>query len=441
MDNLLQKEKKENRDNISVNTWPEKIKWLQILVSYDTTSSKSNLALIHHIRDALVSLGLRPYLNAETNITHKANLFVTIPSASGSYKGGIVLSGHTDTVPVSGQKWQSDPFDLLDKIVENDLDSQSKSSFKKATLYQKSKKLIQCSERRLYGRGTCDMKGFIAVCLASIPKIIKLQLSIPIHIALSYDEEIGCLGVPSMIQSCQSRGINPALCIVGEPTLMLPVVAHKSVHSFLCQIYGHATHSSLAPQGVNAIEYAARIICKIRNITNNKNINKIIDKNFDIPFTTTQTGLITGGNSINTVPEYCEFSFEFRTILNHEAEILFAKIKKYSNELINEMREISEETDIKFTQLESIPALEPSNDPFLKNVLKNFSKEPHQRKVAYATEAGIFSQFNIPTIVCGPGSIKQAHRANEYISFSQLQKCENFLDNLLNFMDKNSQLD
>lgn len=420
--------------NVNKKSWPDKLEWLRILVSHDTTSSKSNLMLIHEIRNALISLGLNPHLSSEKGIHHKSNLFVTIPSSNGSCQGGIMLSGHTDTVPVTGQKWNSNPFVLLDKIIENNSDTNHSNDGK--NIFLKTENVLKHTERRLYGRGTCDMKGFISVCLAYIPKIIKAHLSIPVHIALSYDEEVGCLGIPSMIQDCKSKGIKPDLCFVGEPTSMLPVIAHKSVQSFLCQVYGHATHSSLTPQGVNAIEYAARIICKIKEMANKELKNETFDENFDIPFTTSQTGLITGGNAINTVPEYCEFSFEFRTILNNEIDTLFSEIKLFTDELEKEMRKISEETCIKFRQLESIPALEPSHDPLFHKILREYNRFQDQRKVAYATEAGIFSQSGIPTLVCGPGSIKQAHRANEYVSFSQLQKCELFLEEILTLLNK-----
>lgn len=416
---------------LSILTWPDSLKWLEILISHDTTSCQSNFPLIYEIRDALIAIGLEPELISTPDVKNKSNLLVSIPAKNGLYTGGVMLSGHTDTVPITGQNWYSNPFVLTDKTGDI-FASNSKKLF--PTCSNNQKKTTQNSqERRLYGRGTCDMKGFIAVCLASIPKIIQSHLPVPVHIALSYDEEIGCLGVPLMLKSCLAKGIKPDLCIVGEPTSMRPVLAHKSVSAFSCQVYGHATHSSLTPKGVNAIEYAARMINKIRNLANKKHPRHTFDENFDIPFATTQTGVIQGGNAINIVPEYCEFSFEIRTILNKEIDQLFKEIKEYADKLMHEMQKISKETSIHFKQLESIPALEHSENLLIKKIIQQCTNLKTNKKVAYATEAGIFAQNNIPTLICGPGNIEQAHRANEYISFSQLKKCEIFIEKIINF--------
>lgn len=380
--------------------WPDCQTWLKQLIAFDTTSCYSNLELIRFIENELKKAGLAPVLT-QNNSGEKANLWVSIPDLNGKIKGGIVLSGHTDTVPIDGQEWATHPFT--------------------ATLL----------DGKVYGRGTCDMKGFTAVCLALLPKMVNAPLSIPFHIALSYDEEVGCLGIPHLLADIAKRGIQPQACIVGEPTSMRPVIAHKSIHVYECQVHGRAAHSSLTPMGVNAIEYAARIICKIREIADQKRQTLVLDDAFDVPFTTAQTGLVQGGNAINTVPEHCRFGFEFRTIDNQEGKILFEQIEQYANQLIKEMHAVDKDTGIQFELLESICALEAAEDAAITQLVKTLTAHNQLKKVAYATEAGIFQSAGIPTIVCGPGNIEQAHRANEFVSVDQLIECEKFISRMI----------
>ena len=227
----------------------------------DTTSRVPNLGLIETVRDALAAKGIA------STITHDpregwANLFATVPAHDGSTNGGIVLSGHTDVVPVDGQQWDSNPF------------------------------APEIRDGRLYGRGTCDMKGFIGAALALLPEMQAAKLAKPIHFALSYDEEIGCAGAPLMIADLVKRGVQPSGCIVGEPTSMRPIIAHKGINAYRCCVRGHAAHSSLTPKGLNAIEYAARLICHIRDIAERFRAEGPFDELYDVPFTTAQTSTI-----------------------------------------------------------------------------------------------------------------------------------------------------
>ena len=253
-------------------TWMNTREWLEKLVSFDTTSRNSNLQLIEFVRDALVREGVTVELmhSPEGN---KANLFATLPATDGSTQGGIVLSGHTDVVPVDGQQWDTNPFAVTER------------------------------DGRLYARGSCDMKGFIAAGLALVPDFLGMQRNKPIHFALSYDEEVGCAGAPFMLDELKLRGVNFDGCVVGEPTSMQVVVAHKGINVYRCRVHGKAAHSSLTPKGSNAIEYAARLICRIRDIADHFKEHGPYDEFFDVPFTTMTTNQIQGGIAVNTIPE------------------------------------------------------------------------------------------------------------------------------------------
>jgi acetylornithine deacetylase len=373
------------------------LSWLSRLIAFDTTSRNSNLELIHCIEDWLKQHQIVSQLIRDVS-QPKANLFATLPAQNGATTGGIILSGHTDVVPVDGQDWESPPFAATER------------------------------DGKIFGRGACDMKGFIAVVLALIPEFKKLSLSQPIHFAFSYDEEIGCLGAPHMIADIKKRGINANACIVGEPTDMRPVVAHKGKQSFRCSVHGIAAHSSLTTQGCNAIEHAADLICFIRRMTDEFNQNGPFDQFYDVPFTTLTTNLIKGGNAYNTIPSLCEFIFEFRNLPQDNPKLIRDKIKKYiSEELLPKMKKENAEANIVLDTIGGAPGLEASEDALITQLARKISQEKATIKVAYATEAGMFQEADIPTILCGPGSIEQAHRANEYVTLEQLQKCEKFL--------------
>ncbi|XDZ51354.1 acetylornithine deacetylase [Neisseriaceae bacterium CLB008] len=378
------------------------VDWTKALVAIDTTSKFSNLALIDLIQSHLKGLGLAPWL-AYNHDKSKANLFVTLPDAQGNIAGGTILSGHTDVVPVSGQNWQSNPFEP------------------------------HIADGKLYGRGTCDMKGFIGASLALLPAALAKPLNTPLHLAFSYDEEIGCLGAPVMLDALQQHGLSPSACIVGEPTSMKMVVAHKGINSYKCSVHGHAAHSSLTPSGVNAIEYAARIICFINDEARRYQANGPFDADFDVPFTTLSTGLIKGGQAMNIVPELCEFFFEYRQLPGLDAAAILAPIQDYMAQAVAQMQAVVPHARIELSQMNQVPPLDEADgsSPALKQLVAKLVNAQQKHKVAYTTEAGLFQQANITTLVCGPGDIQQAHKPDEFVSLDQLAQCDAFLNQLL----------
>lgn len=372
--------------------------WLERLIAIDTTSRNSNLGLIETVRDALAAQGLKPWLaaNAEGN---KANLFCTLPAHDGQTQGGIVLSGHTDVVPVDGQDWSSDPFKLTDK-----------------------------GDGRLYARGSCDMKGFIASGLALVPDALAMPRKKPLHLALSYDEEVGCVGAPLMLAELGKRGIRADGCIVGEPTSMKPVVAHKGGYFFRCKVHGKAAHSSLTPQGCNAIEHAARLICHIRDLADAWRTQGPYDDAFDVPHSTITTNLITGGIAINTVPDLCTFSYDFRHLPGHDAGGIQAEVQRYvDDELLPRMQREYAGARVEIECGAAVPTLNASEQAAITALVRALTEDRGVRKVAYGTEAGQFAQAGIPAVLCGPGSIEQAHKPDEYVEVEQLAQCDRFL--------------
>jgi len=375
--------------------------WTQRLVSYDTTSRHSNLGLIEAVRDHFLAKGLRPHLSYNPQ-QDKANLFVTVPAADGSTDGGIVLSGHTDVVPVDGQNWTTDPF----KPVVRD--------------------------GKLYGRGTCDMKGFIGISLSLLPTILQAKLREPVHYALSFDEEIGCMGAPYLLAELRERGVRPSGCIVGEPTSMRVIVAHKGINAYRCCVKGFAAHSSLTPRGVNAIEYAARLICFIRDIADEFKANGPYDQAFDVPYTTAQTGTIQGGIALNTIPALCEFIFEFRNLPGVDPEALFQRIQSHANDvLLPRMRAEHPDADMAISKIAAAPSLDVAEQEAITQLVRALTGDRDVNKVAYGTEAGLFQRAGIPAVVCGPGDIQQAHKPDEFVSLEQLAECERFLGKVI----------
>lgn len=371
--------------------------WLEKLIAFDTTSRNSNLAMIETIRDALVAQGLKPDLIYAPQ-GGKANLFVTLPAYDGAMQGGIIFSGHTDVVPVDGQDWNSDPFSLTEK------------------------------DGKLYGRGTADMKGFIATTLALVPEFLSLRRSKPLHLAFSYDEEIGCIGAPVMLAALKQRGLQADGCVVGEPTGMRVVVAHKGMNLYRCRVHGKAAHSSLTPRGCNAIEYAARLICRIRDLADQFKSQGPYDNSFDVPFTTISINQIFGGVAVNTIPDSCEFGFEFRNLPGMSPGGVRARIEDYINlELLPKMRQEYAEARIDLAAEPEIPSLEASEQEAITKLVRALTKDSKITKVAYGTEGGQFQNAGHPTVICGPGYIEQAHRPDEFVEIEQLESCENFL--------------
>ena len=389
-----------NHDRIAT-VKPETLALIERLIGFDTTSRGSNLGLIEWTRDYLKSYGIESRLTYDASGT-KANLFATVHKGT---KPGIVLSGHTDVVPVDGQNWASDPF--------------------KATI----------KGDRLYGRGACDMKSYIAVALAMMPRFAAADLKAPLHLALSYDEEVGCLGVRGLLADLARNDIRPAAAVIGEPTGMQPVIAHKGKRSYRCCVRGKEAHSALTPQGVNAIEYAARIITYIRHMAERLQACESRDFGFDVPFTTLQTGLVSGGTASNIVPRECVFHFEFRYLPGADADALEKEIKDYAERVIlPEMQRTDPDTGISIETKADIPGLNTTEEDEVAHLAQALSRNKSTAKVAYATEGGLFQQAGIPAIICGPGSIEQAHKPDEYVTLAQVTLCESFMERLLERM-------
>lgn len=371
--------------------------WLDKLISFDTTSRNSNMQLIDCVKDYLTSHGMECHL-VRDRLEDKANLFATLPAANGRKDGGLILSGHTDVVPVDGQKWDSDPFKMKN------------------------------SGDKVFGRGTTDMKGFLAVMLALLPRFKEMNLTYPLHFAFSYDEEIGCRGAPFLIADLSNTGYQPRACIVGEPTEMAPIIAHKGKQSFRCEIHGRAAHSSLTPAGCNAIEYAAQLICFLREMAQEYKNKGPYDAAYDVPYTTLTTNTIQGGNASNIIPAWCEFVFEFRNLQENLPEAIEERIMKYIHQdLLPRMRAEFPEANITLDKFAGAPGLSQAEDEKINKLVRKILQDNEVRKAAYATEAGLFQQAEIPTVLCGPGNIKQAHRPNEFVMVEQLVKCEEFL--------------
>ena len=374
---------------------------LSRLIAFDTTSRHSNLALIHDCADYLESLGLKPWLSHNADQS-KANLFATIAAADGNTEGGLILSGHTDVVPTDGQAWQSDPY------------------------------RADIREGRLYGRGSADMKGFIAAVLAAAPAMVQAELKRPLHIALSYDEEIGCLGAPVMIAELQKRGLTPEHCIVGEPTSMRMVVAHKGIHTFRCAVHGKAAHSSLTPQGVNAIEYAAKLIVFINELAGRLKARHDTDPDYDVPFSTLSVNTIAGGIAGNIVPQLCEFEFDYRNLPHMSPADITAPIEAHIREVLQpQMQAVEAACRIDMRHGENVPAMPEAEAALLHDLITQLVEDSSRLKVAYATEGGQFQQAGIATVICGPGNIEQAHKADEFVELSQLARCDAFLHKLI----------
>ena len=378
---------------------------LERLIGFPTVSRDSNLDLIVFMRDYLAQHGVKAELfyNAERN---KASLFATIGPTD---KPGVAVSGHTDVVPVDGQAWTVDPFKLLER------------------------------DGRLYGRGTADMKGFIACALAAVPHFTRAVLKQPLHLAFSYDEEIGCLGVRPMLAELAKRTIKPGLCLIGEPTELKPVLGHKGKLAMRCCVKGAACHSAYAPYGVNAIEYAARMIGKLGDIGAQLAKPELHDARFDPPFSTVQTGVIKGGRALNIVPAECEFDFEVRALPDYDAREVVNELQGFaSSELLPKMQAVKSDTGIEFKELSAYPGLVTPRDSDAAKLLGWLSGSTDFGTVAYGTEGGLYMQSGIPSIVCGPGSMDQGHKPDEFVTVAQLDGCDAMLRRLAQHLSEST---
>lgn len=374
---------------------------LEQLVAFNTTSRESNLALIEFVGRYLTGLGVDYELihNAEGS---KANLYARLGPPG---HGGVMLSGHSDVVPVDGQNWSVPPFALTER------------------------------DGKLYGRGTADMKGFIACILAAIPHFLAQPLAQPLHLAISYDEEVGCLGVRTLLDALSARADKPAICLIGEPTELQPVLGHKGKLGVRCEVQGAACHSAYAPQGVNAIEYAAKLIHHLTLIGQRLAAPEHHDGRFDPPFTTVQTGLIQGGRALNIVPADCTFDFEVRTLPQDDAQEVARELESYAQrELLPAMHAVNRDAAIRFYPISSYPGLYTAAQSAAARLVAHLTGSEKFSTVAFGTEGGLFHQSGIPSVICGPGSMAQGHKPDEFITIEQLNACDALLRRLATWM-------
>ncbi len=367
------------------------------LIAFDTTSRDGNIPLIEFAEAYLDGWGVR-HFRVDYEAGRKTNLFATIGP---EIAGGIVLSGHTDVVPVDGQPWTSNPFELTAK------------------------------GERLFGRGTCDMKGFIAVILAMVPRFKAANLKSPIHLALSCDEEVGCKGVRPLVAHMRDHLPRPRAVIVGEPTSMQVVNGHKSAVTFSTEVLGHEGHSSLTHHGVNAIMVAGELLSEINRIRTDLIGRGDQTRRFDPPYSTVHVGLIEGGTAKNIIPRRCAFQWETRLLPTADPLEVPERFARFAAQLEPAMKAIAPQAGINTTTVNVVPGLMPEDESPAEHLALHLAGANSTHAVSYCTEAGLFQQIGIPAIVCGPGSIEQAHKPDEFIAVSELRKCEVFMSRLM----------
>ncbi len=379
---------------------PDGLAWAQRLVRMNTVSRVSNLALVECIADHLRTLGVPLRLTYDDG-RHKANLFATLGAGK---PGGLVLSGHTDTVPWDGQAWTVDP---LSGVVQ---------------------------DGRLYGRGSADMKGWIGLVVAQTQAWLEADLPHALHYAFSYDEEVGGFGARALIADLKEAGLAPALCIVGEPTAMVPAIAHKGVHRWRCCVRGKAAHSSLVPQAVNAVEAAARVVARIADIGDELRDTQPRQAGFDVPYSTAAVCVFEGGIADNVVPEDARFHYEFRDLPGsagrYDAQALQQRVLDCAAALQGAMQAVEPGAGFHFEPIATMPAFQARPDEPAVRLALRLAGTPQTTLVAFGTEAGLFQRAGMSTVVCGPGSIAQAHQADEYVSLEQLARAQAFLHGL-----------
>ncbi len=380
------------------------IEWLDCLIGFDTTSKLSNLELISVIKTYLEEIGI------PTRITHnnektKANLWASIGPNN---QGGIVLSGHTDVVPVDGQDWTYPPF----KLTKNN--------------------------QKLFGRGTCDMKGFCAIILALTPEMMTRKLQIPIHFAFSYDEEVGCVGVRNLIQDVVENLPIPRAVIVGEPTSMKIIGGNKGGRSFETTIRGVPGHSSEPHRGANSIIAAAKIIRYIEKLQERLAEEADPDCLFDPPYTTFDLGVIKGGTANNIIPEYTHLNWGYRSLPDEDPEALELEIRDFiATDVEPKLKSVSDNTFVKTVLKNATPPLIPDKESTAEQLIRHLTGLNESGTVSFGTEAGLFQQAGIPGVIFGPGSIQQAHQPDEFITVSQMQECIEFMLKLIDWAESN----
>jgi acetylornithine deacetylase len=381
---------------------PVSLPIVEKLIGFDTTSRESNLELIEYVRGYLDGYGVESRLVYDEE-GRKANLYATVGPTD---RPGICLSGHTDVVPVDGQAWDSDPFSL------------------------------RVEGGKAYGRGTSDMKSFIAIAMAFVPEMLDRGLKTPVHLAFSYDEEVGHMGAKRLVEVMKDMPVKPAMCIVGEPTSLGVVIGHKGKKKVQVHVHGHEAHSSLTHEGVNAIEYAARLIAFMQGLARKWQKEGPFDEECDVPFTTMQVGLIQGGTAPNIVPKSCSFNMEIRHLPSVDPEALFDEIRNHAHAVIEpEMKAVAPDAHFEFDEVPPNLALDTDAEEPVVAFVKRLAGQNRHGKVGFGTEAGLFQKrVGIPTVVCGPGDIAQAHKPNEFITLDQLQKGEAFMARLADYV-------
>lgn len=371
---------------------------LRRLIAFPTVSRDSNLQLIEWVQGYLETLGFAVRLSYDAT-RGKANLFASTGTGTG---GGILLSGHTDVVPVDGQDWHTDPFNA--EIING----------------------------RVHGRGACDMKGYLAVVLSSVALLDRSTLEHPIHLAFTYDEEVGCKGVRTLLADLRSAGIQPSACIVGEPTGMQIVRAHKGSRNYRCSVHGKEAHASRTQDGVNAIQHAARVISYIDDLAEEFAQNPQADSSFETPFDTIQASLVQGGMARNIVPRNCEFTFGYRYLPQSDPDRIFERVRDYGlGQVLPRMQARHEGARMQFENLSDNPALSPGQNAAIAQFAMGLDGALGAGPGAgYMTEGGLYQRSGIPTVICGPGSIVQAHRPDEFVELAQLAACERFMSSL-----------
>ena len=374
------------------------IAYLEKLIAFPTISRDSNLELIAYVRQVLNDLGVQSTLVHNEEGT-KANLWATIGPSD---IGGVALSAHTDVVPVVGQNWSSDPFAMTRR------------------------------DGNFYGRGAADMKGFIACCLAMAEKAVKQNLRTPIHFAFSYDEEIGCIGVRRLLDMLKTLPFTPRFCIVGEPTMLQVVTAHKGKLGYRVTAHGLEAHSSLAPIGVNAIYMACDLIAEIRRIQTDIALNGVRDGDYEVAYTTLHVGKMAGGEVMNIVPNHASFDFEIRYLPQDDGQAVAARIKEAAEKVASGFRGVFADARFEFKDLQSYPALDTPVDSEIVNFVRALTGGNSTGKITFGTEGGLFQkELGIAAVVCGPGNIAVAHKPDEYVSEAQLAACDEMLDKLV----------
>lgn len=365
------------------------------LIAFDTTSRGSNLAMIEWVESYLDQFDVESIRVSNQDGT-KANLYASIGA---NVPGGVILSGHSDVVPVDGQDWQTDPW------------------------------VMTAAGDLLHGRGTCDMKGFIALSLAAVPLFVSAKK--PVHLAISYDEEIGCLGAPAMIAEIADKVPTPRLAIVGEPTMMKVVNGHKGIAVHEIEIFGHEAHSSLPHLGLSANMIAIELMHMLADLSRDLFARADPKSPFNPPHATLTIGQISGGTAANILARHCRFIFDLRTPPGEDADEILAPFKAHVAALDSEMRAAFPKTGINMTQISNAPPLRPQADKDAENFVRALTGDNAEASVvSYAAEAGQFAAAGFPTVVCGPGSIEQAHQPNEYIATEQMQRGADFMQRL-----------